>query len=166
MPATVQFSESNLVGQVVTDGITNINFGSVDDHDLNTSTYSIIRGTNSFSKYIRVLFTDTWTVISNMKFWKSSGAYKTDESISAGFNVTYATPDDADMRDTGIGDTPVPAASPASNVNSAEGDSTIVYGATGVSGYTGYIRLQTQTLVTTPTGAVTQKEFTFQYDEI
>lgn len=160
MAATHQWSESNGVGQVVHDGIGNINFGSNDSYDLVPATYPITRGTNSFSKYIRCLFTDTWTVISNMKFWKSAGTYKTDEIIKASFNAAYATPSQ-----TSTGDSTVPDSEPAQNVNSAEGETSIVYGASGVSGYTGYIRLQTQTLVTTPSGAVNQKTFTFQYDE-
>jgi hypothetical protein len=165
MGATFAFSESNGAGQVVHDGIANINFGSNDSYDLVPATYPITRGTNSFCKYIRGKFTGSWTEISNMKFWKSNGEYKTDESISAGFNVTYATPTQDDQRVTGIGDTAVPTSEPSQNVNSFEGASTIVYGATGVSGYTGYIRLQTQTLVTTPSGVVNQKQFTLQFDE-
>jgi hypothetical protein len=160
MAATHQWSESNLVGEVVQDGITNINFGSVDDHDLVPATYPITRATNSFVKYIRCKFTDTWTEISNMKFWKSLGNYKTDEVIVAGFNQVYATP-----TQVATGDSAVPTSEPAQNVNSAEGAATIIYGGSGVSGYTGYIRLQTQTLVTTPSGAVNQKTFCFQYDE-
>jgi hypothetical protein len=36
----------------------------------------------------------------------------------------------------------------------------------GVSGYTDYIRLQLQTTGSTPSGAVNQKTFCFQYDEV
>ena len=161
MSATHSWSESNGAGEVVTDGIANINFGSTDAKELVPATYSITRATNSFVKYIRCKFTDTWTEISNMKFWKSAGVYKTDEVIVAGFNQVYATPTQVDT-----GDSAVPTSEPAQNVNSAEGAATIIYGASGVSGYTGYIRLQLQTLVTTPSGAVNQKTFTFQYDEI
>ena len=161
MSVTHQWSETNLVGVVVTDGITNINFGSVDDHDLVPATYPIIRGTNSFGKYIRCLFTGSWTVISNMKFWLSTHTYKTDEIIVASANATYATPSQVD---TGDSDVPTSEGT-ALAINSAEGEATIVYGATGVSGYTGYIRLQTQSLITTPTGVGNQKIFTFQYDE-
>jgi hypothetical protein len=164
MAATHQWSESN-GAEVVHDGIANINFGSNDSYNLVPATYPITRNTNSFCKYIRCKFTGSWTEISNMKFWKSNGEYKTDESISAGFNVAFATPTQDDQRVTGIGDTAVPTSEPSQNVNSFEGASTIVYGATGVSGYSAYVRLQTQTLVTTPSGAVNSKTMTFQFDE-
>jgi hypothetical protein len=51
-------------------------------------------------------------------------------------------------------------------MQSAEGAATIVYGASGVSGYTKYVRLQLHTTGSTPSGAVNQKTFVFQYDEV
>jgi hypothetical protein len=161
LSATFQFSESNGAGQTIYDGIGNINFGSVDAHDLVPSSNPITFGQNSFSKYIRGKFTGTWTTISNMKFWKSLGGYATGELIVAGFNVSYATPSQ-----TATGDSAVPTSEPSQNVNSFEGASTIVHGASGVSGYTGYIRLQEQTTVSTPAGAVATKTFVMQYDEV
>jgi hypothetical protein len=161
MAATHQWSESNLVGQVVADGIANINFGSVDDHELVPATYPITRATNSFDKYIRALFTGSWTEISAMKFWKSAGTYKTDETITGSANATYATPSQ-----TSNGDSLIPITEgTALGINSAEGNATIVYGASGVSGYTGYVRLQLKTTVNTPSGATFQKTLCMQYDE-
>ena len=162
MAETFAWSESNLVGQVVADGITNVNLGSVDDHELNTTTYPVTRGTNSFAKYIRAKFTGTWTTISNMKFWKSAGALDGEEAIKADSNVTYATPSQVDIGD---GDVPTVVGS-ALSVNSAEGEATIVYGVTGVSGYSAYIRLQGQYTSSMPSGAVAQKTFCFQYDVV
>ena len=158
MAATHAWKETGSGGEVTA---TNINFGSVDAPNLVPATYPITRGTNSFGKYIRCLFTGTWTEISNLKFWKSAGVYKTDETITGSANATYATPSQ-----TSNGDSLIPTTEgTALAINSMEGNATIVYGAFGVSGYTGYIRLQTKTLVTTPSGAVNQKTFTFQYDE-
>ena len=161
MSATFAFSESNLVGQVVADGIANINFGSVDDHELVPATYPITRATNSFDKYIRALFTGSWTEISAIKFWKSAGNYKTDETITGSANATYATPSQ-----TSNGDSLIPTTEgTALGINSAEGAATIVYGASGVSGYTGYIRLQGQYTSSMLSGAVATKTLCFQYDE-
>jgi hypothetical protein len=162
MAATHQWSESNLVGEVITDGISNINFGSNDSPNIITVNYPITIGQNSFSKYIRGKFTGVWTTISNMKFWKSSGNYVTGESIKAGANIAYATPSQVGTIDS---DVPILEGS-ALSVNSFEGASTIESGVSGVSGYTGYIRLQLRTTGSTPAGAVNQKQFTFQYDEI
>ena len=161
MSASFTWKESNLVGEVVSTA-TNLNFGSVDSVDLNTTTYPVVRATNSFTKYIRGLFTGSWTTISNILFWKSAGAYVTGEDIHATANATFATPTAADMGGSTI---PITEGT-ALALNSAEGDATIDYGVTGVSGYTGYVKLQLQTTASTPSGAVNQKTFCLQYDEV
>jgi len=162
MAATHVFSESNGAGEVVADDIANINFGSNDSSEIVTSSYPIIAGESSFEKYLRSKFTGTWTEISNMKFWKSAGAYGTGEAIKAAANATYAQPSA-----TANADSAVPTSlGTALAINSAEGAATIVYGASGVSGYSAYIRLQLDTTGSTPAGAVAQKTFTFQYDEV
>lgn len=162
MSATHQFSESNTVSETITDGISNLNFGSNDSVNLNTSTYPITRGNASFEKYLRCKFTSTYTEISNMKFWKSAGTLVTGETIKAAANVSFATPSA-----TANGDSDIPTSEgTALSINSAEGASVITYGGSGVSGYTAYIRLQLQTTGSTPSGSVNQKTFTFQYDEV
>ena len=159
MSTTHQFSESNLVGEVVMDGITNLNFGSADDHDLNTTTYPISRGSASFEKYIRCLFGGTgWTTISNMKFWRSDVlGYKTDETLKAAANVSFATPSVTPNADSDI---PLNVGASLA-IRSAAGTTTIT-----APGYTKYMRLQIQTTVSTPSGSVFQKTLTFQYDEV
>ena len=160
--ATVVWSESNLVGEIVQDNIANANFGSNDSYEIVTSTYPIVGGTNSFGKYLRVKFTGVFTTISNMLFWKLSGAYGVGELVKAAVNVTFVTPSQ-----TGTGDYSVPITEgTALAVNSAEGAATIINGGSGVSGYTGYIRLQLQTTGSTPSGAVAQKVFCLQFDEV
>lgn len=162
MTATWGFSESNGVGESITDSISSVNFGSVDSPNLVPATYPVTINTNSFCKYIRGKFTGTWTVISNMKFWKSAGTLLTGETLKASANATYATPSASSTGDT---DCPT-AVESALAINSAEGAATIVYGAFGVSGYTGYIRLQIQSTASTPSGSGNQKTLTFQYDEL
>ena len=162
MAATHHFYESNGAGEVEEADISNVNFGSNDSPNLNTTTYPITRGNASFEKYIRCLFTGTWTEISNMKFWKSAGAYVTDEACKAAANVVYAQPSETPNADSNV---PVTEGT-ALAIESAEGETEIVYGASGVSGYTGYIRLQLRTGASTPAGAVNQKTFVFQFDEV
>ena len=157
MSATYVWSESNTAIETVTDGITNLNFGSNDSVNLNTSTYPITAGQNSFSKYIRAKFSSTFTEISNMKFWKSAGTCVTDEAIKASANATFATPS---ATDTGDSDVPIIVGS-ALAIQSSAGTTTIT-----APGYTKYLRLQLQTSASTPSGAVNTKTFTFQYDEI
>jgi len=157
MSATHAFSESNLT-EVVQDGITNLNFGSVDDHELNTATYPITRGDASFEKYIRAKFSDTFTEISNMKLWRSDVlGYKTGEALKAVANVAFATPSETPNAD---GDIPLVEGS-ALSIQAADGSGTIV-----APGYTKYLRLQIQTTGSTPAGSVFQKTILFQYDEV
>lgn len=158
MAASIQWSESNTVSETVTDGISNLNFGSNDSVNIVPATYPVIAGENSFQKYFRIKVGSTFTEISNMLFWKSAGAYVTDESIKGAVNATFATP----AVTAEVGDTDVPTASGSAwAVQSAAGTSTIT-----AAGYTKYIRLQARTLATSPAGAVNQKTFTFQYDEV
>ena len=158
MSAIHQFSESNLVGEVEAIPITNLNFGSVDDHELNTTTYPITRGNSSFEKYLRCKFTDTFTEISNMKFWRSDVlGYKTGETLKAAANVAFATPSATPNADSDI---PLNVGASLA-IQSAAGTTTIT-----APGYTKYIRLQIQTTVSTPSGSVFQKTLTFQYDEV
>ena len=161
MAATFAWKESNTVSETVTT-MTNCNLGSADVPNLNVDAHPVVRGTNSFEKYIRGLFTGTWTVISNVKFWKSVGTLLTGETIKAAGNVSFVTP-----TETANGDSDIPTSvGTAIALNSAEGNATIVHGATGVSGYTGYVRLQKQTTGSTPTGNVNQKTLKMQYDEV
>jgi hypothetical protein len=162
MSATHEFSESNGAGEVETPPITNINFGSNDSANLNTTTYPIIRGRASYEKYIKCKFTGTFTEISNILFYKSLGTLFTGEEIKAAANVAYSTPSQ-----TANGDSDVPITQgTALTLQSAEGAATIIYGATGVSGYTKYIRLQLRSTIATTLGAANQKTFTMLFDEI
>lgn len=164
MAASFQFSESNGAGESVTDGITNLNFGVVDSPNLTSPNNRIVAGNNSYEKYIRGKFSGTYTEISNMKFWKNSGAYVTDEVINAIANQDYAQP-------VTIASSKAVSAIPtvegsALSLNSYEDESVIEFGASDVSGYTDYLVLQLQTSESTPAGAASSKQFTLSYDEI
>ena len=143
---------------MVHDGIANLNLGSNDSYELNTTTYPITRGQSSFEKYLRCKFSDTFTEISNMKFWRSDVlGYKTGETLKAAANVAFATPSATPNADSDI-----PLNEGASlAIQSAAGTTTIT-----ALGYTKYMRLQLQTTGSTPSGSVFQKTMTFQYDEI
>ncbi len=157
MSAIHEWSESNGVGEVVTDGITNLNFGSNDSINIVPATYPITRADASFEKYIRAKFAGTFTEISNMLFWKSVGVYVADESCKAAANVAYVQPSE-----TANGDSDIPVTEgTALVIQASDGTATIL-----APGYTKYIRSQLQTGVTTPAGAVNQKTLTFQYDEV
>ena len=65
--------EANLVGESVTEDISNLNFGTVDAPNIVPASYPVPRGDNSFSKYLFFRFTETWTDLTNMKIFKLSG---------------------------------------------------------------------------------------------
>jgi hypothetical protein len=157
MGATHTWSESNGAGEVVTDGITTVNFGSVDSADLTPVSNPIVAGENSFHKCIRSKFSSTFTEISNMKIWKSAGAYATGEAIQYKESTSYVQPVETALS----GAAAIPTSEPSQNVLSAAGTATIT-----VAGYTEYMLMQEQTTVSTPAGAVATKTLTFQYDEI
>jgi hypothetical protein len=159
MSATFAFSESNTVLETVTDGISNLNFGSNDSPNLNTTTYPIIVNTSSFEKYIRAKFSGIFTTISNMKFWKSLGTYVAGETITAAANVAFATPSQTTNADSGI---PTLVGSALAIQSTEIADPTLIT----TPGYTLYIRLQLNTTGSSPSGAVNQKTLTFQYDEV
>jgi hypothetical protein len=162
MSASLAWKESDLVGEVVTT-ITNLNFGPIDDPNIVVASNTIKAGEHSYEKYIRVLFTGTWTEISNMKFWKSAGAYKTAETVKTAANVNFATPV---ATASAVATVNVPTTEgTALAINSYEGAAVITYGAPGVSGYSDYICLQLQTGITTEAGLTNVKVFTFSWDE-
>ena len=159
MAATYEWSETNGAGAVVHDSIANLNMGDNDSYEIVPATYPVVAGTNAYEKYIRAKFSDTFTEISNMKFWKSVGAYKTGEDIKAAENIAYVQP----VKTTSsVATVTIPVTEgTALAIQSAAGTTTIT-----APGYTKYICLQLQTTGSTPAGAVNQKTFTFQYDEI
>ena len=159
MAATFEWSEANGSGETVTDSISNINFGDTDAANLTPATYPIVAGNNSYEKNIKAKFSSTFTEISNMKFWKSSGGYGTGEAIKADAVTSYVQP----VKTT--------SSRAVTAIPTTEGTAIAVLAASGAStitapGYTRYVCIQLQTTVSTPAGAVAQKEFTFQYDEV
>lgn len=153
---------------------TNMNLGNNDSVNLVPATYPIAANANSYAKYIMGYWEGDFTQISNVKFWKSAGAYVTGETISMSGAVLYATPDTADHSSDGIisptqpdgANVPIPG-----DLHRGD-DAWIGYDISGsiagdgisTTGSTMPIRLQLQTTASTPAGAVNQKTFTMTYD--
>lgn len=153
MTATFDFAESNGAGETVTPSISNVNFGNTDASNITPASNPVTAGSNSYEKWVRGHFTGTYSSVSNLKFYKSAGAYVTGESIVAAVNSAYATP---------VATTSIVA---VSTVPTTLGTA-IVPTAPGASpSYSGYITMQLQTTVSTPPGNVNTKTFTLQYDE-
>lgn len=159
MAATYAWSESNGAGEVVTDSISTLNYGSTDAADLTAASYPVVAGQSSYEKYIRAKFSDAFTEISNMKFWKSAGSYVTGESVKAGANKAYVQPVST-VSTVATADVPVAQGS-ALSIQASDGSATIT-----APGYTKYIVLQLQTTSSTPAGSTPTKTFTYQFDEV
>jgi len=161
MTADFEWQEENADG--ITGSIANINFGSTDDEDLVALTYPITAGSHSFEKYISGSFGGTFTKILNVQFWKSAGDYVTGETVFwTGSAATFTAPVGNEVVSTvAVGS--VPVADPGTANVSVGGALT---GSLEAIGSTDFIVMQTQTTTSTPAGAVNQKTFTLQYDEI
>lgn len=153
MTATFGFSESNGAGETVTDAISNINYGNTDAVNITPASNPVTAGNNSFEKWNRGKFSGTYSSVSNLKFWKSAGAYVTGEGIVAAVNHAFATPT---ASTSSIATVAVPTSSGSALVPTAPGSS---------PSYSGYIITQLQTTGSTPPGNVNTKTFTLQYDE-
>jgi hypothetical protein len=159
MSATVQFSESNTAGEVVTDGLTNLNMGNSDSANLVAATYKITAGNNAYEKYVRIKFSGTFTEISNLVIWKSAGVLKTGEVVKAIANQTFSTP-------TTVTSTKAVSAIPTSEgaglaIESGEVDPTKFT----TPGYSKYIVIQLQTTTSTPPGGLNTKTISISWDE-
>lgn len=159
MSALITFSESN-VAEVVTDSLTNINFGGIDMPNIVPSSARILKGSNSYEKYIRIKVSGFFEEISNMKFWKYSGEYLAGEVIKAIANQVFAAP----VKTASIkAVNPIPITEGAGlSIESTEVDPALFT----ATGYSKYIVLQTQTTEATPTGSFLGKQFYVSWDEI
>lgn len=81
MAVTVKWIE--FPGAPIEDGVeaTNLNFGSVDEVDLNPADYPIAAGNNSYEKYWKIQWSGSFSSISNAKLFKSDGDLVAGESL-------------------------------------------------------------------------------------
>ncbi len=139
---------------------TNLNLGSTRFASLAPSTYPITAGTYSFEKWIKAAFSGSFTRIENIQFWKSAGAYVTGELIDFGTTTTFNTPTESVSAVAGAN---VPTADPGT-ANVTIGNS--LSGSLTSAGSSDFIVLQASITGAASAGAVNQKTFTLQYDEV
>jgi len=140
---------------------TNLNLGSTIEANLAPSTYPITAGTYSYEKWVRANFSDDFTRIENIQFWKSAGAYVTGETIKwTGKETAYVAPIVVvSTRAT----TAAPTADPTTANVTIGGSLT---GSLTTTGNSDFIVLQASVTSGASAGAVNQKTFTLQYDEV
>ena len=162
--------------------VSTINFGSTDSADLTPASYPIAAGSNSYIKYLKLQFSGSFTKIDNLKLWKSSGNYKTGETIKfSGSYTKSGAPVQTDIPDVGGKAVPnIPTSSPA--------DANVAYTKWGTDDHTttaaslptpsqsesspGYysgsrssmMAFQLQTTSSTPAGAVNEKTISVTFD--
>lgn len=189
MAATVYISETNgpIASPTTTDNVANLNFGSIDAPNIVPSLHPINVGSNGVTKWWRIKLAALGgsSQISNIKIWKSSGAYVTGEIIGGGWEGG-----NPNFFSLGYGFIDNPSTTPISLPDSGNGSN--IYGGTAWSGlplatslpgvpsvavngvfggaivgvgYSNYQAHGTSTTASTPVGLVNQKVITIQYDE-
>ena len=160
MVATFGWREYNTAGETESTP-TNLNFGSVDESNLNALNNPITAGENSFEKWIKGDFGGSFSRIENVKFWKSAGDYVSHEEIKFnGETTTYATP----TANTSTVATADVATSEPGSANVSIGGA--LAGELTAAGQTDFIVLQAQIGSDAGPGATNTKTFTLSYDEV
>jgi len=164
--STFEWDEHNGVAPgTPTHGITNGNFGNVDQPniDISVEANKIPRGENSYSKYISGHFSGTYSQIGpNGKLWKSAGSLPSGVTLKAAMTNTYVAPT---KTATGDGDIPTAEGSAlAVNFGSSEENATAAQ-TTANPAWTPFYRCQLQTTGAAPTGAIGAQTITLNYDE-
>jgi len=72
--------------------MTSLNFGSTDAVDLTPATYPISAGSNSFHKNVKMQFSGSYTQIDNVRVYKESGTYRTNELMLFSGSTPWVTP--------------------------------------------------------------------------
>lgn len=159
MVSTQEFREYNTSSSSYTTA-TNLNFGSTNAANLNTALYPIVAGSYSYEKVFKLHFAGTFTSVSDVKLYKSSGSNVTGEVINyTGQVTTWSTPTNSASDDADIA---IPTSEPSS-ANVSIGGS--LSGSLTAEGDTDFIVLQGSYSTNTSAGAVTQKTLTFAWTE-
>ena len=164
MAATMRWNEYNGASATETQGITNLNFGSVDQPNLDYTLYTIRRGEASFDKWIKIdFYSGTFNKVSNFKFWRSDGGTGDGPALPTGITIVGEAGSTADLTYT----QPSQTALALSAVPNSEATALTVGPSAGLTTYglTYYIHLQMQTDTTASPGDVGPIYFTFAWDE-
>ena len=164
MPAVFAWIETN-AGPVESTA-TNLNFGSIDQTDLDETAYPILAGTRSFEKYVQADFSGAFTSISDLRFYLSAGSVSAAEPLLASIATSgYVQPAFA---------SPVQSAStqainaiPSGNPGSANvGISGSLAGSLVVPGRSDFIVAQLGISASAEAGALPSKTFTLEWLEV
>jgi len=152
---------------------TNLNLGSTNAANLAPSTYPITAGTYSYAKWVKGMWTGSFTRIENLQFWMSSSGsgYVSGEDLqisattsSYGGTTTYVEPTNAAE---GQANNAMPEADPgAANIGFTGVLAASLTTSAAGSNQSDFIVLQASITTAAPAGATQQKQFRLQYDEV
>lgn len=163
----IEYTNSNTTGVP-----TNLNLGNNNSRDLAPSTYPITAGTYSYSKYVKALWSGSFTRIENLQFWMSgSGSgYVGGETLwtnatdGTWAGSTYTGPT---TNEDGLADNAMPIADPGTaNIGIGGSLSGSIVTSTAPDNDSDFIVVQASITSGASAGAVQQKTFTIQYDEV
>ena len=171
MAATVEISESNTVSETVTNGITNVNFGSADAPNLNNVANPIVAGGNSYEKWLRfhLIALAGSNQVDNFKVWisdlglglKQGESFKTSLKSQQYVAPSFQTPVNT-VSVVAVEDMPLSEPTIGNNVGIG---GSLMGTIDSDDQYSDYFVIQLQTTAQTPSGNLNQKVITFQYDE-
>lgn len=179
MGATVVLVEQNGSGSapVETSDIANINMGSNDSAELTPATYPItaMADGHGYEKWLRLYVSSLGgsSQVDNIKIWLSNlgGGWKTGEGMStnlrtSGYSAaTYPAGANTPVNtDSAVATQVMPESEPA-GANLGIGGS-LAGAITVVPAYSDWAVVQLDVTASTPAGALNQKTFTIQWDEI
>lgn len=177
MAATVVLAETNgpAAGSSETLDISNVNFGSTDAAELTPGSFPITAQADghSYEKWLRLYVSSlgTSTQIDNLKIWLSNlgGGWKTGEGMSTNLRESGYSADSYPT--AGPVQTNSPDADQAMPESEPSGPNAGIAGSlsgniTSAPAYSDWIVFQLDVTASTPAGAVNQKTFTFQWDEM
>ena len=127
------------------------------------STYPVSVGNYSYSKAFKLSFGGTFTSITNIKLYKSDGAYVTGEVVNYGCSTSFSVPTGGSYQDSNAS-TAIPTSAPSTTNVTVGGTTT--YTITDTENTTDYIYLQSSVTIQSVSGTVNSKTLTFTWQEI
>jgi len=127
------------------------------------STYPVSVGNYSYSKVFKLSFGGTFTSITNIKLYKSDGAYVTGEVVNYGVSSTFHVSTGGSYEDS-VATTIIPTSAPSTTNVTVGGTTT--YTITDTENTTDYIYLQSSVTIQSVSGTVNSKTLTFTWQEI
>lgn len=161
MAATLAYIEY-LNSSTSTSTPTELNFVSTVAGNADEATFPVSVGNYSQTKILKLQFNGTFTNISQIKLYKSSGDYVTGEIINYGTSSTYHTPTGGSYADT-VATTAIPTSLP-STANISIGGS-LAGSITTSGGTSDYVFLQSSVTIQAVAQTVNSKNLTFTWTE-